>query len=305
MKGRVMKSTGLRYRVLSEENKLYDCRLKGSWKIKGFDATNPLCVGDKVQFDISGATEGMITELLPRENYIIRKATNLSRQEHILASNIDQAILTVTLIQPKTSLGFIDRFLVTAGAYHIPVTLVFNKIDLLAEDELILLEKIISIYTSVGYSCLKLSAKTGEGIPLLKKSLEKKYNLFSGHSGSGKTSILNGICPELHLKTAPISNYHEKGTHCTTFAEMVEISDTGYVIDTPGIKELGLVDIPLEEISHYFPEMRDRLGDCRFNNCLHIHEPKCGIRKAVENGTITRERYESYLSIAVGGDNRK
>lgn len=305
MTGRISKSTGLLYQVISEEGNTFTCRIKGNWKIKEFGATNPLCVGDKVHFEISGSSEGLITELIPRENYIIRKATNLSRQEHILASNIDQAVLVVTFVQPKTSFGFIDRFLVTAGAYHIPVTLAFNKMDILSEEDLILQEKIISIYTDVGYSCLKLSAMTGVGIPILKKVLEKKHNLFSGHSGSGKSSILNNMCKELRLKTAPISNYHKKGTHCTTFAEMFKISDATYVIDTPGIKELGIVDIPPEEISHYFPEMRDRIRDCRFNNCLHIQEPKCGIQKAVEDGIITRERYESYIGIVAGGDNRK
>lgn len=305
MQGLVIKSTGSWYTILTDEGLKVDCRIKGKFRIKGIVTTNPIAVGDKVYIEMEPELEtGVITELEPRKNYIIRKSVNLSRQGQIIAANLDQAVLVVTLASPRTSLGFIDRFLVTAEAYDIPARLIFNKLDLFSDEGLNILADFVSIYANIGYPCYEVSALEGTNIMPVKEMLKNKVTLFSGHSGVGKSSLINALLPDLELKTSEVSDWSDKGTHTTTFAEMFELPGGGFIIDTPGIRELGIIDIEKQELGHFFPEMRDRMHDCRFNDCRHINEPGCAVIEAVENGEITLSRYESYLSIYHGNETR-
>jgi ribosome biogenesis GTPase / thiamine phosphate phosphatase len=305
MEGLVTKSTGSWYLVKTPDERWFDCRIKGKFRIKGITTTNPIAVGDIVDFELEPEQgTGVITNLHPRKNYIIRKSINLSRQAQILAANLDQAFLIVTLASPRTSLGFIDRFLVTAEAYDIPASLVFNKLDLFSDEGLEILGDYQKIYEDIGYPCFEVSALTGTNVSEVSKAIKGKVTLFSGHSGVGKSSLINVLVPDLGLRTSEISEWHDKGTHTTTFAEMFELPQGGYIIDTPGIRELGVIDIEKNELSHFFPEMRARLNQCRFNSCRHISEPGCAVIRAVENGEIELSRYESYLSIYHGYDTR-
>jgi len=266
--------------------------------MKGIKTTNPIAVGDKVDFlPDKDENAGLITKIFPRHNHIIRKATNLSKLSHIIAANIDQALLVASIYEPRTSAGFIDRFLVTAEAYHIPAIIVFNKIDIYDEKRFNELDEITGIYRAAGYPCYIVSALTGQNVDTLKAVIKDKTNLFSGISGVGKSALINAIEPGLTLKTGIISDYHKKGKHTTTFPEMHPLSFGGFIIDTPGIREFGLVDFRKEEIAERFPEMRRFMHDCQFNNCSHIHEPRCAVKDAVESGEIPASRYESYLRI--------
>jgi len=301
MKGIVIKSTGSWYSVLDENKDVLECRIKGKFRLSGIKSTNPIAVGDNVEFEMEADGRGVINTIAERKNYIIRKSINLSKQSHILAANIDQALLIVTLALPRTSAGFIDRFLLTAEAYHIPVKIIFNKIDLFQKVELMEeLDEFIAIYQKIGYECYKVSAIKNETMDVLKKLTKDKTTLIAGHSGVGKSSIVNAMDADLQLRVGQLSEAHLKGKHTTTFAEMHPLSYGGFIIDTPGIKELGLVDMNKEEISDYFVEMRALKNKCKFNNCLHLNEPKCAIVEAVEKGEIASSRYNSYLSIMNG-----
>lgn len=305
MQGLIVKSTGSWYQVQTPDKQRFDCRIKGKFRIKGITTTNPLAVGDLVDFELEPEQEtGVITNLQQRRNYIIRKSINLSKQGQIIAANLDQAILVVTLASPRTSLGFIDRFLVTAEAYDIPSMLVFNKLDLFSDEGLEILADYKSIYENVGYPCYEVSALEGTNIEQLQELIKNKVTLFSGHSGVGKSSLINVLLPELDLRTHQVSDWSDKGMHTTTFAEMFELPQGGFIIDTPGIRELGVIDIEKQELSHFFPEMRKRMHDCRFHNCRHINEPGCAVLAALEDGEIELSRYESYLSIYNGNDTR-
>mgnify|MGYP006280157185 CR=1 FL=1 len=298
MEGIVVKSTGSWYKVRAGDGSYYNCRIRGTFRIKGIKTTNPVAVGDRVKFELeSGRDTGVIREILERKNYIIRKATRLSKISHIIASNIDQAFLIVTLAYPRTSTGFIDRFLVTTEAYHIPAKIIFNKIDIYDDKLRDLLKETIEIYTSATYPCFSVSAETKENLELLKNEMMNKTTLFAGHSGVGKSSIINAIEPGMHLKTGKLSTQHKKGKHITTFAEMHELSFGGFIIDTPGIKEFGLRDFVKEEVSERFPEMRALMWDCKFHNCTHVHEPGCAVKEAVKEGKISETRYRNYLGI--------
>lgn len=300
MTGLVMKSTGSWYLVKTQNGNVVECRLKGKIRLDDRKTTNPVAVGDQVEIESDSEGSHQIAKILPRRNYIIRKSINLSKQAHIIASNLDQAILLVTMVAPRTSLGFIDRFLVTAEAYHIPAILVFNKKDILDEDGLEVQNEIMKLYSNIGYPCYAVSSLNKEDINSLKQILKNKTTLIAGHSGVGKSTFVNAIEPSLNLKTGDISAAHLKGTHTTTFAELFNLSFGGHIIDSPGIKELGLVEMKKEEVGHYFPEIRERMTQCKFNNCLHVNEPKCAILKAVEDGEISKERYQSYLGILNG-----
>lgn len=305
MKGMVIKSTGSWYQVLGDDGRHYECRIKGKFRTKGIRTTNPIAVGDRVEFELEPDQESaVISALEPRRNYIIRKSINLSKQAQILGANLDQAILVVTLASPPTSLGFIDRFLVTAEAYSVPAALVFNKLDLFSEEGLEILEEYVSIYSELGYPCYEVSALEGTNIDQLRDLLRDKVTLVSGHSGVGKSSLINAIAPGSQLRTGSISDWSDKGKHTTTFAEMLPLPFGGYLIDTPGIRELGIVDIEQAELSHFFPEMRALLNACRFHNCRHVNEPGCAVLDALEAGDIQPSRYESYLSIYQNEDNR-
>jgi ribosome biogenesis GTPase len=295
--GIVTRSTGLWYSVLCEDSKHIECRLKGKLRLRGLKSTNPVAVGDHVIVELLENEDYVLSEVLPRNNYMIRKATKLSKISHIIASNIDRAFLIITLSSPRTSSGFIDRFLVTAEAYHIPVSLIFNKIDLITAKEKTLLNQWMSLYRNIGYGCHETSATEHIGIEAIREALMGKTSLFSGHSGVGKSALINAIEPTLILKTGNISSYHQKGTHTTTFAEMVPLSFGGYIIDTPGIKEFGMIDLKQEELSHYFPEMAALVNACGFHNCTHTHEPRCAVKQAVENGKINLLRYQNYCSM--------
>lgn len=305
--GLVMRSTGSWYDVRTQGGHILQCRLKGKFKIKDLKVTNPIAVGDKVAYEIESETEntGIIYEILPRENYIIRQSVHKTAHGHLLASNLDQAVLIATLTFPRTSLGFIDRFLVTAEAFRIPTVLIFNKLDILDNEMIAYQEELADLYESLGYKCLFTSAINNIGVETFSELLKGKVTLLSGHSGVGKSTLVNAIAPDLDLRTSEISTFANKGVHTTTFAEMFEIDDETFIIDSPGIKELGLADMEKEEISHYFPEMRELLGECRFHNCLHIDEPKCAVKDGVVEGTIAESRYSSYLSMVLGEDNRK
>jgi ribosome biogenesis GTPase len=304
MQGLITKSTGSWYQVRSGDETI-DCRIKGKFRIKGITTTNPLAVGDVVDFDMEPEQgTGIITNLHQRKNYIIRKAINLSKQAQIIAANLDRALLVVTLASPRTSLGFIDRFLVTAEAYDIPACLIFNKLDLFSDEGLEILADYQAIYQNIGYPCYSVSALEGTNIDEVQELLKDKVTLFSGHSGVGKSSLINRLLPDLDLRTHMVSEWSDKGMHTTTFAEMFELPQGGYIIDTPGIRELGVIDIEKEVLSHFFPEMRERMNQCRFNNCRHINEPGCAVLDALEEGEIAQSRYDSYLSIYHGNDTR-
>lgn len=306
MKGLVVRSTGSWYDVLAEDDKTYACRTRGKLRLSGFKTTNPIAVGDNIVFEIeSNNKEGIIHTIENRENYIIRKSIKNKNQGHIIAANIDQTILVATLTQPRTSLGFIDRFLISAEAFRIPQILIFNKADLLNTKELKIQDEYIKLYQKIGVECLVASATEKTGIEAIKHKLSGKKSLFSGHSGVGKSTLINCIAPELNLKTTSVSTFSDKGVHTTTFAEMFDLGNDTFIIDTPGIKELGLIDMGQDEISDYFPEMRDLIGECKFHNCKHTHEPGCAIKNAVEEGDIAESRYKSYLSMLENDDNRR
>ncbi len=298
MEGVVVKSTGSWQIIRQEDGKRVDCKIKGKFRIKGIKTTNPVAVGDKVVFKyFKEEGIGVINKILPRHNYIIRKATNLSKISHIIAANIDLAFVIVTLAKPRTSTGFIDRFLVTAEAYHIPANIVLNKIDIYDEKMNELHKQITELYEGIGYRCFAVSALRGDNIDVLKAAIKDKITLFTGYSGVGKSALINKIQPGLNIKTNDISYYHEKGKHTTTFAEMHELLFGGYIIDTPGIKEFSLIDFDRQEVSERFPEMRALMMDCQYNNCTHTHEPGCAVKKALERGEISESRYNNYLGI--------
>lgn len=305
-KGTVWRSTGSWYEVMSEQGIMVQCRLKGKFKIKGLKVTNPIAVGDEVLFKKEeGQDTAVIHDILPRKNYIIRKSVHKTAHGHLIACNLDQAILVVTLTFPRTSLGFIDRFLVSSEAFRIPTILLFNKKDILPPEALEYQEELIELYTSIGYPSYAISALEGDNLDTVQALIEGKTTLFSGHSGVGKSQLISALVPNLELATSAVSTFANKGVHTTTFAEMFEARPGTLIIDTPGIKELGLMEMENEEISHYFPEMRQYLGECKFNNCLHINEPKCRVKEALENGDIAESRFLSYMSMLENTDNRR
>ena len=305
MRGIVTKSTGSWYQVKDDNGNSYECRIKGKFRTHGIKTTNPIAVGDIIDFELEpGQDSGVITQLEPRRNYIIRRSVNLSKQTQIIGANLDQAILVVTLASPPTSTGFIDRFLVTAEAYSIPAILVFNKLDLFSDEGLEILAEYMDLYENLGYPCYAVSALKGEHIEELRQLLKDKTTLVSGHSGVGKSTLINAIVPGLELKTGIISEWSDKGKHTTTFAEMIDLPFGGQLIDTPGIRELGIVDIEPQELSHYYPEMRKLLNQCKFHNCRHINEPGCAVLAGLETGEIEPSRYESYISIYNNENNR-
>ncbi len=295
--GLVLKTTGSRYTIRDNEGKIYFCSIRGKLRLKGVKTTNPITVGDYVDLEVDEGDVGAISRVHDRKNYIIRRSTNLSRESHVIAANLDQTLLIVTIEFPETQLAFIDRYLVTAEAYRIPTTLVFNKTDLYTEEMIAKLNDYISIYSKIGYPCIQVSAETGQNLDELRNILTGKVSLISGNSGVGKSTLINKIAPELNLKTELISSYHLMGKHTTTFSEMFELSFGGFIIDTPGIKGFGLVDIENDELYHYFPEIFRNASDCKFYNCTHIHEPGCAVISAVDEGIISPSRYISYLSI--------
>lgn len=302
MTGTVIKNTGSNYMVLTDDGQTVACKIKGNFRLKGIRTTNPVAVGDRVTITGTNDETNYITAIEPRRNYIIRKATNLSKQGHILAANLDQVCLVVTLFHPVTSTTFIDRFLTTAEAYRVPAVIVINKIDLLEGDDEALeyLDAVAYLYESIGYPVVKLSARTGEGIDTLRSMLDGKTTLFSGNSGVGKSTLINDLIPGLDLATAEISDTHDTGMHTTTFSEMFEIpglSAGSYIIDTPGVKGFGTLEFDRHEVSHFFPEIFKIGGGCRYGDCTHTHEPGCAVREALEDHRIAESRYTSYLSI--------
>ncbi|RXK81174.1 ribosome small subunit-dependent GTPase A [Filimonas effusa] len=299
MQGLIYKSTGSWYIVRADDGRFFNARIKGVFKIDGLTSTNPIAVGDEVEMIPENETENTatITAIYDRRNYIVRSSPHNKHQQHIVASNLDQSLLFATLREPRTSSGFIDRFLVSAEAYHIPAIIVFNKCDLYRKKEMQQYEELLERYTAIGYGVMKVSMQTGEGLPELQEVLKDKITLLSGHSGVGKSTFINTLFPEKKLKTQEVSEWSGKGMHTTTFAEMFDLYFGGKVIDTPGIREFGLTNISRQELSHYFPEMRELLQDCQFNNCLHINEPGCAVKEATENGDIAMERYVNYYAM--------
>ncbi|MFY0713835.1 ribosome small subunit-dependent GTPase A [Seonamhaeicola sp. NFXS20] len=305
MTGLVYKSTGSWYTVKTQLGETYQCRIKGKFRIKGIKSTNPIAVGDVVDFELEKTNDvesGIIYNIHERKNYIVRKSVNLSKQTHIIAANLDQVFLMITINNPPTLTSFIDRFLVTAEAYSIKTILIFNKLDAYDEEALLEAKYLAHIYRKIGYECIGVSAKTGKNVDKVKAMMKDKVSMFSGHSGVGKSTLVNTIQPNLNLKTKEISTLHMQGQHTTTFAEMFDTDFGGKIIDTPGIKGFGVVDMDKEEVGDYFPEIFALKQDCKFNNCLHLQEPKCAVKKAVEADEIAYSRYRSYLQIIEGED---
>ena len=304
MQGLVLKSTGKIYNIILENGEIVKATIRGKLRIEGLKTTNPIAAGDRVELTASSDTNSQdskisysIQSILPRKNYIVRKSTNLSKQMQIIAANVDHAYLLVTLKSPVTQIGFIDRFLVSAEAFRIPTTLLFNKIDLFGAEEERLFTELSAIYTSLGYTCHRICAENESQISFLRKELKEKQVMISGNSGVGKTTLVNSLDPTLTLRTGEISKVHEQGKHTTTFAEMHSLASGGYIIDTPGIRAFGVIDLEKEHMAHYFPEMRNLIGACRFHNCLHLNEPNCAVKDAVENDKISFSRYQSYLDL--------
>ena len=297
MQGTVVKSSGSVYGVRAADGTLVDCRVKGSFRLKGIRSTNPVAVGDHVVFDVRSDGTAYIVEILERKNYIVRKASNLSKQSHILAANLDLCFLIVTISHPATATTFIDRFLAAAEAYRVPVVLVFNKSDIYNEAETEELEYLTALYRSIGYRCLHTSATEGKGIEELKEMMGGKVSLLAGNSGVGKSSLVNAIAPEIAARVGEISKTHDTGMHTTTYTEMFEFMPGSYIVDTPGVKGFGTYDMEIEEISHYFVEFFKLSKDCKYGNCTHTHEPGCAVLEALERGEIAPSRYQSYLSI--------
>ncbi len=296
-KGLVIKNTGSWYQVKTDDNRLVECKIKGNFRLKGIRSTNPIAVGDRVHILTNAEGTAFITEIEDRKNYIIRRSSNLSKQSHIIAANLDQCMLVVTVNYPETSTTFIDRFLASAEAYRVPVKLIFNKTDCYSEEEQHYLDALINLYTHIGYPCFKISALHEVGTDEVKRELEGKITLFSGHSGVGKSTLINTLLPGQHAKTGEISTAHNKGMHTTTFSEMFPVEGNGYIIDTPGIKGFGTFDMEDEEVGHYFKEIFEFSANCKYGNCTHRHEPGCAVREAVENHYISESRYASYLNI--------
>ena len=305
MVGIVYKSTGSWYTVKADDGDFYECRIKGKFRIKGIKSTNPVAVGDYVRFEVETTgddTFGIINEIEDRKNYIIRKSVNLSKQTHIIAANLDQVFLLVTLNNPPTYPVFIDRFLITAEAYEIPAILLFYKVDTYTPEELDEIKFLAALYRKIGYTCIGISAATGKNVDKVKEMMVGKTSMFSGHSGVGKSTLVNTIEPNLDIKTKQISEQHLQGQHTTTFAEMFDLSFDARIIDTPGIKGFGIVDMEKEEIGNYFPEFFKLKQECKFNNCIHVDEPKCAVKDALETGDIAWSRYNSYLQMIKGED---
>ena len=305
MQGLVIKNTGSWYTVKTDDGRIVDSKIKGSFRLKGIRSTSPVAVGDRVQLVTNQEGTAFISAIHDRKNYIIRKSSNLSKQSHILAANIDQALLIVTVNRPQTSTTFIDRFLASAEAYRIPVVLVFNKSDLLDDDEMRYQQMVMNLYETVGYHCLAISAETGVGVDEVRALLKGRISLLSGNSGVGKSTLINRLLPTANLRTAEISNAHNAGMHTTTFSEMLELPEGGWVIDTPGIKGFGTFDIERTELSSYFKEIFAFSKDCRFNNCTHTHEPGCAVLQALNDHYIAQSRYQSYLSMLDDKDESK
>jgi ribosome biogenesis GTPase len=303
--GIVIKSTGSRYRVLYGDGKVVECTIKGKFRVKELNNTNPVAVGDRIRFEFDQSKgSAVITELLDRKNYILRKSSNLSKQSQIIAANIDHVFLMVTISYPETPVEFIDRFLITAEAYRIPASLIINKTDLYNKEEKTRMEHLVSVYEKIGYECFRISVKNGTGLEALAASMKNKISLIAGNSGVGKSTLLNAFNPALKLKTEEISDYHRQGKHITTFPEMHQMPFGGYLIDSPGLRGFGIVNMDRNEIYHFFPEIFGTAKGCRFYNCLHLDEPGCAVRDAVEKGGIDPLRYRSYLNI-LEDDNRK
>ena len=305
MTGIVYKSTGSWYTVKTDLGATYECRIKGKFRLKGIKSTNPIAVGDVVDFELetdNDQTTGIINTIHDRKNYIIRKSVNLSKQTHIIASNIDQVFLLITIDNPPTLTSFIDRFLVTTEAYSIKTVLLFNKIDTYDDDTLLEVKLLAHLYRKIGYECVGISATTGKNVDKVKNMMKGKVSMFAGHSGVGKSTLVNAIEPDLDLKTKEISTQHSQGQHTTTFAEMFDLSFGAKIVDTPGIKGFGIVDMDKEEIGDYFPEFFALKQDCKFNNCLHVEEPKCAVKEALEQDEIAFSRYRSYLQMLEGDD---
>ena len=297
-KAKVIKSTGKWYEVILPNNERVSCRIRGKIRLEGLRSTNPVAVGDEVWVNMQENEEtGVIQKIEARKNYIVRKSINLSKKTQILAANIDRVYLLVTLAVPETHLAFIDRFLVAAESFRIPVTLLFNKMDVYFEEHLPIIDDIISIYEPLGYPCHKISALNNENIEFLRNEIKDKQVMIGGHSGTGKSTLINALDKNLNIKTGDLSKYHLQGMHTTTFAQMHELSSGGFIIDTPGIKAFGVIDLDKNVIGHYFPEMRQLIGACKFHNCLHINEPNCAVKEALENGEIAPSRYNTYLDL--------
>ena len=305
MHGLIIKNTGSWYTVKTDDGRIVESKVKGNFRLKGIRSTSPVAVGDYVDIIMNPEGTALISAIDDRKNYIIRKASNLSKQSQIIAANLDQALLIITIKQPETSTTFIDRFLAGAEAYRVPVVLVFNKTDLLNDDERRYQQQMIELYETIGYSCIEISAETGMGIDQLQTLLKQKVTLVSGNSGVGKSTLINAIIPHAEQRTAEISNAHGTGMHTTTFSEMIELAEGGYLIDTPGIKGFGTFDIEREELTSYFKEIFEFSKDCKFNNCTHTHEPGCAVIQAVENHYISVSRYQSYLNMLEDKDDSK
>lgn len=305
MHGLIIKNTGSWYTVKTDDGRIVECKVKGNFRLKGIRSTSPVAVGDYVDIIMNAEGTALISAIDDRKNYIIRKASNLSKQSQIIAANLDQALLIITIKQPETSTTFIDRFLAGAEAYRVPVVLVFNKTDLLNDDERHYQQQMVELYETIGYPCIEISAETGMGIDQLQTLLKQKVTLVSGNSGVGKSTLINAIIPHADQRTAEISNAHGTGMHTTTFSEMIELAEGGYLIDTPGIKGFGTFDIEREELTSYFKEIFEFSKDCKFNNCTHTHEPGCAVLQAVENHYISVSRYQSYLNMLEDKDDSK